>query len=60
VTTLNVPAAGASSRDRALAHRLPVRPHVVSALFKRNFFAYFTNVSGYVFLILFVMVCSLA
>ncbi len=60
-TTINSPAPEAASRPRAaLAHRLPIRPHVVGALFRRNFFAYFTNVSGYVFLMLFVLVCSAA
>lgn len=34
--------------------------NVVGAIFKRNFFAYFTNPTGYVFICLFVVLCSFA
>jgi ABC-2 type transport system permease protein len=37
-----------------------LRPHVLGAIFRRNFFAYFSTPTGYVFLVLFVLVCSIA
>lgn len=36
------------------------RRHVLAAVFRRNFFNYFSTPTGYVFLILFVLVCSVA
>jgi ABC-2 type transport system permease protein len=36
----------------------PFRPHVIGAVFKRNFAGYFSNPAGYVFITLFVLVCS--
>ena len=36
----------------------PFRPNVIAAIFKRNFAGYFSNPAGYVFITLFVLVCS--
>ncbi|MEJ7640269.1 MAG: ABC-2 transporter permease, partial [Singulisphaera sp.] len=38
--------------------RSPLRPRVVAAVFKRDFFSYFHNPAGYVFIILFNVICS--
>ena len=38
----------------------PIRPHVVAAVFNRNFQAYFSNPAGYVFITLFVLVGAYA
>lgn len=35
-----------------------LRPHVIAAVFGRNFFGYFSNPAGYVFITLFVLVSS--
>ena len=35
-----------------------LRPHVISAIFRRDFLGYFSNLAGYVFIALFVLVCS--
>ena len=37
-----------------------LRPHVISAIFRRDFLGYFSNLAGYVFIALFVLVCSWA
>ncbi len=38
----------------------PIRPHVIGAVFGRNFQAYFSNPAGYVFITLFVLVGAYA
>ena len=61
MTTLKArPAAAAPGPRSGSRATLPVRPHVLGAIFRRNFLAYFTNPAGYVFITLFVLVCSWA
>jgi ABC-2 type transport system permease protein len=38
----------------------PIRTHAIAAVFSRNYFAYFSNPAGYVFITLFVLVCAWA
>ena len=52
----STPAAAATAVRRDL---LPLRPHVIRAVFLRNFLSYFSNPAGYVFITLFVLVGSL-
>lgn len=61
-TTQTRSQAVATPRPRAAgrAAALPFRPHVVGAVFGRNFLGYFSNPTGYVFITLFVLVCSWA
>ena len=61
MTTLkDRPAETASAPAPSSRKRSPFRLHVLGAIFRRNFYAYFTNPAGYVFLALFVLVCSWA
>ena len=38
----------------------PLRLHVLGAIFRRDLLGYFSNLAGYVFITLFVLVCSWA
>lgn len=61
MTTLRERPTEATTGSRPASRtRLPLRPHVLGAIFRRNFLAYFTNPAGYVFITLFVLVCSWA
>ena len=60
VTTLETkPTSKSGLRPRPRAGRTrPFRPHVIWAVFKRNFLSYFSNPAGYVFITLFVLISS--
>ena len=55
-TSQKIPTAGPAARRPAPA----LRPHVIGAVFRRDFLGYFNNPAGYVFLALFGLVCALA
>ena len=52
---ISTPAAGATAGRPTV---LPLRPHVIRAVFLRNFLSYLSNPAGYVFITLFVLVGS--
>ncbi len=60
VTTLRVKKTTVSESGPIRKSRIPVRPRVISAVFTRDFLGYFSNPAGYVFITLFVLVCSWA
>ncbi|MDB5349710.1 MAG: ABC-type uncharacterized transport system involved in gliding motility, auxiliary component [Planctomycetota bacterium] len=47
-------------RRRPARSMSPLRLHVLAAIFQRDFLGYFSNLAGYVFIALFVLVCSWA
>ena len=62
MTTLAHQPTGARNFGSRSTHSSPwqIRPHVVGAVFNRNFQAYFSNPAGYVFITLFVLVGAYA
>jgi ABC-2 type transport system permease protein len=59
VTTLERPTTGAGSGRPAAGRRgFGLRPHVLWAIFQRDFLGYFSNPGGYVFITLFVLASS--
>jgi ABC-2 type transport system permease protein len=59
VTTLETKSTSASRAGSSRSARSwPFRPHVIWAVFKRNFLSYFSNPAGYVFITLFVFISS--
>jgi len=60
-TATTLPTDSASKRpERTPRRTAPLRPHVVSAVFGRDFLGYFSNPAGYVFITLFVLISSYA
>lgn len=53
-------ASGAANVDTHLKGLMAMKWHVLDAVFKRNFVAYFSNPTGYVFICVFVLLGSLA
>ncbi|MDR3639086.1 MAG: ABC transporter, partial [Isosphaeraceae bacterium] len=61
MTTLQEkPAKALPEKSPAPHHGPPINFHVIRAVFDRNFASYFSNPAGYVFIFLFVLVCSFA
>ena len=61
MTTLDQPAASTRGPERKTRSAIPLlRPHIVWAIFKRDFLGYFSNPAGYVFIALFVAISSFA
>ena len=62
MTTLAHQPTGARNFGSRSTHSSPwqIRPHVIGAVFNRNFQAYFSNPAGYVFITLFVLVGAYA